>query len=101
MQIKNIAVLSLIFLLILIKIIAIYTTNFNLFGDEAQYWIWSKSFDFVYFSKPPLLAWFLGIYTFLFGGVCGFPWLPLGALGFSLAALLGDFGPLWSILGPL
>ena len=57
----------LVFFLILIKIFAIFFTNFNLFADEAQYWLWSRSLDFGYFSKPPLIAWFLRIYIELFG----------------------------------
>ena len=57
----------LIFLLLLFKITAIYFTNFGLYGDEAQYWVWSQSVDLGYYSKPPLLAWFLSLYTELFG----------------------------------
>ena len=56
-----------IFILIIIKLISIHLTQFSLYGDEAQYWLWSKSPDFGYYSKPPLLAWFLSIYSFLFG----------------------------------
>ena len=54
-------------IVLLTKIIAIYNTNFDLFGDEAQYWIWSQSPDFGYYSKPPLLAWLITFVTFLFG----------------------------------
>ena len=50
-----------------IKILAIFYTNFDLFGDEAQYWIWSKNLDFGYYSKPPLLAWIISFFTYLFG----------------------------------
>ena len=56
-----------IFLLIIFKLVAIYFTNFGLYGDEAQYWLWSKEPDLGYYSKPPLLAWFLSGYTGLFG----------------------------------
>ena len=56
-----------IFLLVAFKITAIYFTNFSLYGDEAQYWLWSKALDLGYYSKPPLLAWFLSGYTSLFG----------------------------------
>ena len=57
----------LIFVLLLFKLIAVYFTNFTLYGDEAQYWLWSKSLDLGYFSKPPLLAWFLSGYAVFFG----------------------------------
>ena len=56
-----------ILLLIVFKIIAIYFTEFSLYGDEAQYWLWSQTLDLGYYSKPPLLAWFLGGYSILFG----------------------------------
>ena len=56
-----------IFLITCIKIFAIFNTSFNLFGDEAQYWLWSQNIDLGYFSKPPLLAWLIYIYSFLFG----------------------------------
>jgi 4-amino-4-deoxy-L-arabinose transferase-like glycosyltransferase len=56
-----------IFFLIVFKIAAIYFTDFSLYGDEAQYWLWSQTLDLGYYSKPPLLAWFLGGYSGLFG----------------------------------
>ena len=56
-----------VFLLIVFKIVAIYFTEFSLYGDEAQYWLWSQTLDLGYYSKPPLLAWFLGGYSILFG----------------------------------
>ena len=56
-----------IFALLIFKLIAIYLTQFSLYGDEAQYWLWSKSPDLGYFSKPPLLAWFLSLHTFFLG----------------------------------
>ena len=52
--------------LILFKIAAIYFTKFSLYGDEAQYLFWSKSLELGYFSKPPLLAWFLSGYVGVF-----------------------------------
>ena len=52
---------------LLIKFIAILSTNFDLFGDEAQYWMWSQNLDFGYYSKPPLLAWVIGGFSFMFG----------------------------------
>jgi len=53
--------------LVVFKIIAIGFTDFTLYGDEAQYWLWSKSPELGYYSKPPLLAWFLSGYTGVFG----------------------------------
>ena len=64
---KNRVVYSSLFTLLVFKLAAIYFTQFSLYGDEAQYWLWSKSPDLGYYSKPPLLAWSLSIYTFLLG----------------------------------
>ena len=52
---------------LLVKLIAVYSTNFDLFGDEAQYWIWSQSLDFGYYSKPPFVAWIISFFTFFLG----------------------------------
>ena len=57
----------LIIFLTAIKIYAVFSTTFSLFGDEAQYWLWSQDLDFGYLSKPPLIAWILYFYTSLFG----------------------------------
>tara|TARA_Y100001970_G_scaffold21066_1_gene23931 strand:- start:665 stop:2053 length:1389 start_codon:yes stop_codon:yes gene_type:complete len=50
-----------------LKVFSSYFTSLSIYGDEAQYWLWSKSLDLGYFSKPPLLAWFLSAHTGLFG----------------------------------
>ena len=43
----------------------------SLVGSEMcirdRYWLWSKELDLGYYSKPPLLAWFLSGHTALFG----------------------------------
>ena len=64
---SNRILFSLVIILFFIKTISIYFTNFNMFGDEAQYWLWSKNFELGYFSKPPLLSWVIGIYSAVFG----------------------------------
>ena len=62
---------NLIYLLCLVfiffKFVSIYLTNLDLFGDEAQYWIWSQALDFGYYSKPPLLSWVIALVSNLFG----------------------------------
>ncbi len=35
--------------------------------DEAQYWTWSQQLDWGYYSKPPGIAWQIGLGTALFG----------------------------------
>ena len=56
-----------VIILLLLKIVALNFTTFNLFGDEAQYWLWSKDIHFGYFSKPPFLSWIIRIYTEILG----------------------------------
>ena len=63
----NFYLFGLCILFVGLKLIAILTTNFNLYGDEAQYWQWSKELSFGYYSKPPLLSWFIRLITFVFG----------------------------------
>ena len=57
----------LVFFSIITKIFAIHLTSFDLFGDEAQYWIWSQTPNLGYYSKPPFLPWLLNVYTLVFG----------------------------------
>lgn len=46
-------------------LLAIYPLNLQF--DEAQYWLWSQSLAWGYFSKPPMIAWFLSMYQWFFG----------------------------------
>ncbi len=64
---SNLVLLCFCFFFIILKLISISQTNFNLYGDEAQYWLWSKDLSYGYFSKPPLLSWVIALVTFLFG----------------------------------
>ena len=56
-----------LFLASIAKLFAVFYTEFDLFGDESQYWIWSKSLDFGYYSKPPLLSWVIAGVSYIFG----------------------------------
>lgn len=58
--------ISVIALITIIRLVILYTTPMNLFFDEAQYWIWSKTPDFGYYSKPPMVSWWIAVTT-LFG----------------------------------
>jgi 4-amino-4-deoxy-L-arabinose transferase-like glycosyltransferase len=44
-----------------IRLIGLKFSVVDLFFDEAQYWAWSREPAFGYFSKPPLLAWTIGL----------------------------------------
>ena len=59
--------LVLLGLLLAIRLFTLFLTPLNLGGDETQYWVWAQMPDFGYFSKPPLIAWIIGVTT----AVCG------------------------------
>ncbi len=49
------------------RIWALFYNPVGLYFDEAQYWMWSRSLEWGYFSKPPLVAWVIAATTSLFG----------------------------------
>jgi len=62
----------------------------DLVPDEAYYWHWSQHLDWGYYSKPPMIAWMIGLSTFLFGD---------SELGVRLpAVLLSTLGLWWVYL---
>jgi len=60
-------VLALIAALTALRVAALALTPLNLHGDEAQYWNWSRTLDWGYYSKPPLIAWTIAATTSVFG----------------------------------
>ncbi len=59
----------LIFLLIitLYRLFVLLNSNVDLYMDEAYYWGWSQHLDFGYYSKPPMIAWVIALFT----SICG------------------------------
>ena len=49
------------------RILALTLNAYDLGPDETQYWFWSLTPDWGYFSKPPLIAWLIAATTTLFG----------------------------------
>lgn len=45
----------------------VFSGTLALSRDEAQYWVWSQNLEWGYFSKPPLLAYFIRFFTLLLG----------------------------------
>jgi hypothetical protein len=43
--------------------------DWDLCGDEAEYWAWSRRLDWSYFAKGPLIAWIIRLGTELAGGL--------------------------------
>lgn len=61
------AFLALLAGLLALRIACLQLSPLNLHFDEAQYWDWSRSLEWGYFSKPPLIAWAIAATTRVFG----------------------------------
>jgi 4-amino-4-deoxy-L-arabinose transferase-like glycosyltransferase len=72
--------------LTLLRLIALFRTPLELYPDEAQYWLWSRTLAFGYYSKPPIIAWAIWAAT-TFGGDAA-PWVRLPAVLFQAGAAL-------------
>ncbi len=57
----------LIVIVTVLRIAALALSQVELYPDESQYWVWSREFDWGYFSKPPLIAWAIGVSTAILG----------------------------------
>ena len=74
--------------LALARITALLMTPLSLGVDEAQYWVWSQNLDFGYYSKPPLIAWLIGLSHGLFGHSSWAVRLPAPLLQFAISLVL-------------
>src|SRR4030042_240574 len=72
--------------LFLFHLLYIWLTPFDLAPDEAYYWDWSRNLALGYYSKPPLVAWVIALFTRL-GGDHPF-FVRVGAVLFSLGSSL-------------
>src|SRR5258705_12245677 len=61
------AAVLLIAALTLVRLVTLFSTPLELYPDEAQYWLWSRTLDFGYYSKPPVIAWAIWATTRLGG----------------------------------
>lgn len=53
--------------LVVLRIGMVIATPLEIGPDEAQYWRWSRTLDFGYYSKPPMIAWVIALSTSIFG----------------------------------
>lgn len=51
------AALLIVAALTIARLVALFASPLELYPDEAQYWLWSRTLDFGYYSKPPVIAW--------------------------------------------
>ncbi len=60
---------TIIFLLVIFvyRIYFLYNFPYDFYFDEAYYWFWSKNLAFGYYSKPPMIAWVIKLFSFLCG----------------------------------
>ena len=56
-----------IFAVTLARLLWISSGRTDLYPDEAQYWLWSLTPDWGYYSKPPVVAWLIAFTTKLAG----------------------------------
>ena len=59
----------------------LFGNGLNLIGDESYYWDWSRQPDWCYYSKPPMVAWLIGVFTWLLGDYAAVVRLPTIFLG--------------------
>jgi 4-amino-4-deoxy-L-arabinose transferase-like glycosyltransferase len=61
------AAVFILFGLTVLRLLWIASGATDLYPDEAQYWLWSLTPDWGYYSKPPLVAWLIAATTRLMG----------------------------------
>ncbi|MFZ4606121.1 MAG: ArnT family glycosyltransferase [Caulobacter sp.] len=81
--------LTLVLVLTVLRMAAIFASPLELNPEEAQYWLWSRTLDFGYFSKPPMIAWAIWASTAIGGDAE--PWVRFSAPLFHAVAGLSLF----------
>jgi len=77
----NAHIIALIALVFVVRMLFLFTNGLDLVGDESYYWDWSRIPDWCYYSKPPLVAWLIGLATFLGGDNTAVVRIPAVILG--------------------
>ena len=76
----------------------LFVTPVELYPDEAQYWLWSRTLHWGYVSKPPLIAWLIRLTTGLGGD--GEAWVRLSAPLVHAGAMLAVYPAGRRLYGP-
>jgi len=84
----------------------LFANNLELLGDESYYWDWSRQLAWCYYSKPPMVAWLIGLITRLGGDSTALVRIPavlLGTvfLGYFYATCQAFYGQRAAALGVL
>ena len=64
---NNYSLLLILCIVTFARVIALFFSPIELSVDEAQYWHWSRSLEWGYFTKPPIIAWIIAFSTSIFG----------------------------------
>jgi 4-amino-4-deoxy-L-arabinose transferase-like glycosyltransferase len=56
-----------VFAITVVRLLWIASGATDLYPDEAQYWLWSLTPDWGYYSKPPVVAWLIAATTWVGG----------------------------------
>jgi 4-amino-4-deoxy-L-arabinose transferase-like glycosyltransferase len=83
------AVALLVLSLTILRLGVLFGSPLDLYPDEAQYWLWSRTLDFGYYSKPPMIAWAIWTTTALGGDAEA--WIRLSAPIFQAGAAMAVF----------
>lgn len=89
--------LWLVFGLTLARLIVLFVTPLELYVDEAQYWLWSRTPGLGYVSKPPMIAWLIRLSTLPSDGEA---WVRLFAPLLHAGAMLALFRAGLRLYGP-
>lgn len=84
-----VATLALVGVLTAARLATLFATPLELYPDEAQYWLWSRTLDWGYYSKPPMVAWLIALTTAIGGD--SEPWVRVSALWLHAGAGLALF----------
>jgi 4-amino-4-deoxy-L-arabinose transferase-like glycosyltransferase len=79
-------------------LVAVFASPLDLYPDEAQYWLWSRTLDWGYYSKPPVVAWVIWATTAIGGD--GEAWVRLAPSLFHAGAALAIFAAGRRLYGP-
>jgi len=64
-----------------LRLAYILVSPLDLVADEAYYWDWSRQLDWGYFSKPPMIAWIMALFSRTIGASAAVVRLPAVLLG--------------------
>lgn len=92
------AALAVIGAVTLVRLVVLFLTPLELYPDEAQYWLWSRTLDFGYWSKPPMVAWLIALTTAVGGD--SEPWVRLSSLLLQAVAALALYKAGARLCGP-